>query len=159
MTASGSKTLTAHAAASAPWHQDLAFFTHDKASLVACQVYLDDSTLKNGCIRVVPGSHRMGLMNHYKDGVFTGIVQGDTSAFDAAEVTVPVKAGSAIFWHSLTLHSSHGNNTDRPRRAIVFEYKDPAARLMKGSFSPNEVRTAGMMLRGRDMRGEVLSAL
>jgi Phytanoyl-CoA dioxygenase (PhyH) len=98
-------------------------------------------------------------MNHYKDDVFTDVVQGDTSAFDAAEVAVPVKAGSAIFWHSLTLHSSHGNNTERPRRAIVFEYKDPAARLMKGSFSPGEVRTAGTMLRGRDTRGEVPTAL
>jgi hypothetical protein len=59
----------------------------------------------------------------------------------------------------MTLHSSHGNNTDRARRAIVFEYKDPAARLMKASFSSGEVRTAGMMLRGSDLRGELLSAL
>jgi phytanoyl-CoA hydroxylase len=143
----------------APWHQDFAFFVHDRASLVACQVYLDDATTENGCIRVVPGSHKMGLLNHFKDGVFTEIVQGDTSSFDAKEVELPVKAGGMAFWHCLTLHSSHANTTERHRRAIVFEYKDPSARLMKGSFSSGEVRAAGMMLRGRDPRAELLSAV
>jgi ectoine hydroxylase-related dioxygenase (phytanoyl-CoA dioxygenase family) len=51
----------ARSGAPAPWHQDLAFFVHDRARLVACQVYLDDSTAENGCIRVVPGSHRLGF--------------------------------------------------------------------------------------------------
>jgi ectoine hydroxylase-related dioxygenase (phytanoyl-CoA dioxygenase family) len=145
--------------APAPWHQDLAFFPHDQASLIAGQVYLDDSTEHNGCIRVVPGSHRLGLLNHYEDGVFTGIVQGDTSEYDRREVVVPMAAGGMLLWHCMTLHSSHPNTSAHGRRAIVFEYKDPAARLLRGSFSPTEVRAAGLMLRGRDPNGELLSAI
>jgi ectoine hydroxylase-related dioxygenase (phytanoyl-CoA dioxygenase family) len=148
----------ARSGAPAPWHQDLSFFVHDQARLVACQVYLDDSTLENGCIHVVPGSHRMGLLNHFDGDRFTEIVQGDTSAFDAAGVPVPVAAGGMVLWHCLTLHSSQPNVSDRARRAIVFEYKDPQARLMAGSFLPGEVRSVGRMVRGADPRGELLSA-
>lgn len=144
----------------APWHQDFAFFTHDTAKLLACQFYIDDSTLENGCIQVAPGSHKLGLLNHYKDDQFTGILQGDTSEFDKDRVALPVAAGGMVFWHSLTLHSSQPNRSERPRRAIVFEYKDPGARLMGGAFnSALEVRTVGLMVRGRHPRGELLSAL
>jgi ectoine hydroxylase-related dioxygenase (phytanoyl-CoA dioxygenase family) len=144
----------------APWHQDFAFFVHNRADLLACQLYIDDSTLENGCIRVMPGSHKLGLINHFKDGRFTGIVQGDTSAFDAGEVIVPVKAGGMVIWHSLTLHRSYPNRSPHPRRAIVFEYKNPEARLMGGAFnSALEVRTVGLMVRGRDPRGDLLGAI
>jgi ectoine hydroxylase-related dioxygenase (phytanoyl-CoA dioxygenase family) len=146
----------------APWHQDFAFFVHDRADLLACMVYLDDSTAENGCLRVVPGSHRMGLLNHFKDGRFTGALVGDTAAFDDPErhVALPVKAGGVVFWHALTLHCSHANRSERPRRGIVFEYKNPEARLMGGAFNSRmEVRTVGLMMRGRDPRGDLLSAV
>jgi ectoine hydroxylase-related dioxygenase (phytanoyl-CoA dioxygenase family) len=144
----------------APWHQDFAFFVHDAANLLACQVYIDDSTIENGCIRVVPGSHKLGLLNHFKDGQFTGVLQVDTTAFDEQQMAVPVPAGGMVIWHSLTLHSSQPNRSPRPRRAMVFEYKDPGARLMGGAFnSALEVRTVGLMVRGRHPRGELLSAL
>ena len=148
----------AQSGAPAPWHQDLAFFVHDHACLVACQVYLDDSNVENGCINVVPGSHKQGLLNHFDGGRFTEIVQGDTSAFDAAAVPVPVRAGGMILWHCLTLHRSAPNRSDQARRAVVFEYKDPDARLLSGSFAPGEVRTVGRMVRGIDPRGELLPA-
>ncbi len=146
----------------APWHQDFAFFVHDRAALVGCQVYLDDSTLENGCLRVVPGSHKLGLLNHFKDGRFTEVLQGDTSAFDDpnGHVSLPVKAGGAAFWHCLTLHSSLPNRSERPRRGVTFEYKNPEARIMGGSFNARlEVHTVGLMVRGRDPRGDLLSAI
>jgi phytanoyl-CoA hydroxylase len=143
----------------APWHQDFAFFVHDRAALVAVQLYLDDSTLQNGCIHVVPGSHKLGLLNHFRDGAFTEVVEGDTSAFDAQQVALPMKAGGMVIWHAMTLHGSPPNASEHPRRAIVFEYKDPSARLLGGSFSPNEVRPAGLMVRGSDPTGALLSAV
>jgi phytanoyl-CoA hydroxylase len=149
----------AKSGAPAPWHQDFSFFVHDQARLLACQVYLDDSTIENGCVHVVPGSHKLGLLNHYKDGVFTEVVQGDTTPYDQAAVPLPVKAGSIAFWHCMTLHSSQPNRSENPRRAIVFEYKDPAARLLAGSFAPGETRITGTMVRGVDPGGELLSAV
>ena len=71
----------------------------------------------------------------------------------------PLGAGGMALWHCLTLHSSPPNLSQHPRRAIVFEYKDPSARLLGGSFSPNEVRPAGLMVRGQDPSGALLSAI
>ena len=78
---------------------------------------------------------------------------------DAREVLVEVPAGSIAVWHSLTLHSSHPNNSDRPRRAIAFGYKDPSTALLSGSFNASETRQVGMIVRGVDPRGQLLSAL
>ena len=146
----------------APWHQDFAFFVHDRADLLACMVAIDDATIENGCLRVVPGSHKLGLVNHFKDGRFTEVVQGDTSAFDdpARQRALPAKAGSLILWHSLTLHSSQPNRSEHPRRAIVLEYKNPEVHLMGGAFNSRaEVRTVGLMVRGHDPHGDLLSAI
>ena len=149
-----------HQGFTAPWHQDFAFFPHSSAEILACTVAIDDATVENGCIRVIPGSHQLGLLNHYdKAGVFTGIVQ-DSSSFDEhTAVAIPAKAGSVIFWHSLTLHASHPNRTAQPRRALVIEYKNPAHRLLSGSFSSRgEVRNIGLMVRGHDPSHDLLSA-
>ena len=58
-------------------------------------------------------------------------------------------------------HADGGDRPDeRPRRAVVFEYKNPAARLMGGAFNSQlEVHTVGLMVRGRDPNGHLLSAL
>jgi ectoine hydroxylase-related dioxygenase (phytanoyl-CoA dioxygenase family) len=143
----------------APWHQDFAFFPHSSAEILACTVAIDDATLENGCVRVIPSSHKLGLINHYdKNGVFTGIVQDYHSFDERTEVALPAKAGSVIFWHSLTLHASHPNRTERPRRALVIEYKNPAHRLLTGSFSSRgEVRNIGLMVRGHDPSQDLLA--
>ena len=146
----------------APWHQDFAFFVHDRADLLGCMVAIDDATIENGCLRVAHGSHKLGLVNHFKDGRFTEVVQGDTSTFDSPDGhrSLPAKAGSLILWHCLTLHSSQPNRSEHPRRAIVFEYKNPAARIMGGAFNARaEVRTVGLMVRGSDPNGDLLSAI
>lgn len=143
----------------APWHQDFAFFPHSSAEILACTVTIDDATLENGCVRVIPSSHKLGLINHYdKNGVFTGIVQDHHKFDERTEVALPAKAGSVIFWHSLTLHASHPNRTERPRRALVIEYKNPAHRLLTGSFSSRgEVRNIGLMVRGHDPSQDLLA--
>lgn len=144
----------------APWHQDFAFFVHDRAKMLACQIYVDDSTLENGCIKVVPGSHKLGLLNHFQGDYFTEKVQGDVTEFDAKAVAVPMRAGGIVIWHSLTLHASDPNRSEHPRRGIVFEYKDPGVSLMGGAFNHGlEVRTVGLMVRGRDPNGQLLSAV
>ena len=76
-----------------PWHQDFSFYAHTRADLVHVQIYFDDSTFENGCLRIVPGSRKLCLLNHFKDGVFTGELQGDTSQYDEQEIVLPNEGG------------------------------------------------------------------
>jgi len=57
------------------WHQDFAHFPHTNADLLAVMVMLDDATPENGCMSVVKGSHKLGVLEHSVDGWFTGMCQ------------------------------------------------------------------------------------
>ena len=144
---------------SAPWHQDFAFYAHTRADLIHIQIYVDDSTIENGCLRIAPGSQKLGLFNHFKDGVYTGELQGDTSQYDEQEVILPMKAGGMVMWHTMTLHRSYPNKSTKQRRALVLAFKNPEARLMGGAWNTlAEVRPVGLMVRGQDPTGQLLSS-
>jgi phytanoyl-CoA hydroxylase len=54
------------------WHQDFSYYPHTNSDLLSCLIYLDDADISNGCLEVIPGSHRRGILNHYIDGFFRG---------------------------------------------------------------------------------------
>ena len=55
------------------WHQDYPFFPHTNYDLVAVAVHIDESTEENGCLRVIPGIHKLGPQEHMfsADGAFS----------------------------------------------------------------------------------------
>jgi len=128
------------------WHQDLpeGFVSHEEqarlrplgtafkpehAPIVAIQLYLDDSTKDNGCIQVVPGSHRRGL---FEDPL-------DQALVNPAEVRLAeLRAGGALLFHCLTYHYSAPNTSPRWRRAPVFEYMAPCTHIT-ATTSPRDV--------------------
>lgn len=107
------------------WHQDFAFFPHTNTDLVAVMVMLDDATPDNGCMSMVKGSHRLGLLNHAKEGYFTSHCQESHVWEDNPDEVVPVtpRAGGISIHHCLTLHGSGANISGKPRRGIVFQYR------------------------------------
>lgn len=102
------------------WHQDFSYYPHTNTDLVTALIFLDDASQANGCLRVVPGSHRCGLLSHEVDGFFRGRVQGidETTA-----VPIEVPAGSVLFLHCLTLHASARNVSNLPRRTFLPAYR------------------------------------
>ena len=56
------------------WHQDWAFYPHTNDDVLAAGLAIDDMMLANGCLMVIPGSHREAVLNHHQDGVFVGAV-------------------------------------------------------------------------------------
>src|SRR5262249_6452352 len=54
------------------WHQDFAFYPHSNDDLLAVGICLDNCTLENGCMLVIPGSHRWPILDHHQDAVFCG---------------------------------------------------------------------------------------
>lgn len=88
-------------------------------SIVALRLHLDDCDATNGALRVVPGSHRHGV-----------IPNDQHPAYTPAAVTCEVPAGGLMLMQPLTLHASNRSTSSRPRRVIHLEFS--AAELPGG---------------------------
>ncbi len=103
------------------WHQDWAFYPHTNDDVLAVGVCLDDMTEENGCMLMVPGSHKGELYSHHENGVFVGAVsEPDFEPGETAKCLV--KAGGITIHHARTLHASTPNHSADPRRLLLFEY-------------------------------------
>ena len=105
------------------WHQDGAFFPHTNFDLVGCGIALDDCTTANGCLLVIPGTHRLPVLNHRIDDEFVGRITSDEDQFDPNQATpVELEAGDMSIHHALVVHGSKQNLSSDPRRLLIFEY-------------------------------------
>lgn len=110
------------------WHQDHPLWPIiQPADLVSAWVALDDATIENGCMWMVPGSHRWG--NHQKyltnDDKFMPVHrQPELLPVGADPTAVPfeIKKGQVGYHHSLTWHGSPHNRSEKKRRAIAVHY-------------------------------------
>ncbi|MBM3280142.1 MAG: phytanoyl-CoA dioxygenase family protein [Candidatus Handelsmanbacteria bacterium] len=103
------------------WHQDWAFYPHTNDDLLAVGIALDDMTLKNGCLLVIPGSHQGPILDHHQGGRFVGAVTQE-GFDDGAAVPVELRAGGISIHHARMLHGSLPNTSARPRRLLLFQY-------------------------------------
>ena len=76
------------------WHQDWAFYPHTNDDLLAVGVALDDMSLENGALMVIPGSQKGPIYDHHQNGMFVGAVTDRRFRAEGA-VAVEVKAGPA----------------------------------------------------------------
>ena len=116
------------------WHQDSGYTETVPLEYITCWTAISDSTLQNGCIWVIPGSHTWGLLPHVPESSDEHNYGGLTAQFDDERGAIPVemKAGQVAFFSSLTLHKS-GPNTSRNsvRRGYVPQYHVPGVILKK----------------------------
>lgn len=99
-----------------PYHQDSAYWNVEPMDLCSVWIALDTAGFENGCMRVIPGSHRGGIIEHKHLEDF----QVEDEQVDLSrEVAVPLKRGGALFFHSLILHATSPNTSDHPRRAMI----------------------------------------
>lgn len=104
-----------------PWHQDYGYWhrTYNEPRYLNCMIFLDDSTLENGCLQVVPGSHKLGLLTHEeRRQSFGRFLPGYFYPRDDA-MPLEVEAGGAIFFGPLIIHGSDANRSKRHRRACT----------------------------------------
>ncbi|KAJ7336603.1 hypothetical protein OS493_011821 [Desmophyllum pertusum] len=85
------------------WHQDWAFFPYTNDSLVTVCIAIDDSSRENGCLQVLPGSHKGPLYSHFQDGAFVSAIT-DPALDPSSAVHIEVPAGGVSFHHAFTVH-------------------------------------------------------
>ncbi len=107
------------------WHQDEIYIPTRDRSLIGAWIALDDATVQNGCLWVIPGSHRSGYLypqrQHNQPDEFD--FAPESHGFDESEaVAVEVKTGTVVFFNGYLLHRSHKNRSDMYRRVLVNHY-------------------------------------
>ena len=115
------------------WHQDNPYWAPltPAETQITAWLALDDVDDDNGCMSMVPGSHRWGDAIEYlhtlKD--FHAVPES-YQGHDVHVVRTPVRAGSLHLHHPYTWHGSHANLSGRPRRAIALHYMTSAVTLV-----------------------------
>jgi ectoine hydroxylase-related dioxygenase (phytanoyl-CoA dioxygenase family) len=105
------------------WHQDYSYWTRTQPMAhLTCWIALDDTTVENGCLQYVPGSHKWDLLPKpalagTMDAIQSVLTEEQRAAFTPVAVELP--RGYAAFHHPLMLHGSSANQSSRPRRGAV----------------------------------------
>jgi len=119
-----------HRGAEKPWHQDNAYFDWTPLDgVIGVWIALDPATVENGCMQIVPGSHREGPAPHHH--VRDCQLLDDVTRAARAEV-VPLGPGGALFFSALLHHGTPPNRSPDRRRALQFHYA--AARCRRMTF-------------------------
>lgn len=139
-----------HTQAHVSWHQDLTYWGLSGDEQVSMWLALSPANEANGCMRLVPGSHRGGRRHHRTDEsdsnvLFLGQTVDDVDASTA--VFCPLQPGEASFHHGWTLHSSPPNLSDARRIGLNAQYLATHMRQTKHE------RDTAMLVRGVDAHG------
>ena len=107
-----------------PWHSDWGYWktTFTRPAQMNAFLAIDESTLENGCIRYVPGSHKEYIEHQVfesRSGFEIGL-PGDIDAFE--NVTLEMEPGDVAFHGSITIHASEGHESDKSRVMNTFAY-------------------------------------
>lgn len=116
------------------WHQDEIYIPTRDRSLTGAWIAMDDATVENGCLWVIPGSHKHGILwpqHHHEDRRFD--CTDETGGFpysDNDAIPVEVKAGSIVFFNGYLLHRSLPNNAKTGYRRVLVNHYMSAESLL-----------------------------
>ncbi len=99
-----------------PMHQDWTYFPAQNDSMLAAIIHVSDADDEMGCLRVVPGSHRLGRVPDSSGEVPCALL--DEYPIEEA-MAVEAKAGDVVFFHYFTLHGSYPNRSSRSRKTVL----------------------------------------
>ncbi|KAF5293623.1 hypothetical protein FQA39_LY03108 [Lamprigera yunnana] len=137
-----------------PLHQDLYYFPFRPAnSLVASWTAMQAIDEKNGCLFVVPGSHKGTLLNHdYPKDVKHRVYEKVLGLDEIPTVNLVLEKGDTIFFHPLLLHGSRQNTTKNFRKTIYCHYADSDCHFIdvKGTLQEPVVK---ILLHGAEKNG------
>ncbi len=135
-----------------PWHQDDHYWPIYPRITVTAWIALDAANLENGCVQVIPGSHKTPIpvrpvrKQRYGFGEVALVSRED----QAKAVPILCRAGEFFLFAERLLHGSRPNLTDRPRLGLAARFTIPSVKVYSDEhFDPNVV----LLVRGEDRCG------
>jgi len=131
----------------APWHQDgvrsLWYTTRSVSAFIA----LSDVTPENGCMRVIPGSHRKGRISHMRttsvNSLFGPTDEIEIEVDENEAVSIVLAVGECSFHHSSIVHGSPPNRSDSKRVSLIVRFVTPLFRQRSAHFPAVRARGGG----------------
>jgi ectoine hydroxylase len=130
-------------------HQDYPYWVEsaeNAAEIATAMLFLDDAERSNGCLEVVPGSHRQGVQAGRPVGGFARF-EMDPERFDQTKLeALEVPAGSVVFFGPFLVHRSTPNRSANDRRSLLYSYQPggrrPSHESLARLLAPRERRGA-----------------
>ena len=118
-----------------PLHQDWSYFPTEKNSMIAAVIHLSESDEEMGCMRIVPGSHKLGTIEKTDGHSFVKGVHDRYQLEDAEPIIVG--PGDVVFFHCCSLHGSLQNVSKRPRKTVLVQLYSGTDRVVEGNRHTN----------------------
>lgn len=135
------------------WHQDNGYGELSPDTALSVLMALDDVDEENGCLWMLPGSHKAGIIEAGRANLANkmSLSDNDLTMDEAAAVPIHMKAGDCIFVHGYTVHKSNGNFSDRDRRLLFVRYAEADSVEIYNDRKPR----LGKLLRGQAKNPEL----
>ncbi len=120
--------------ASFPMHQDWSYFPCEKDSMIAAVIHLSDATDEMGCMRFLPGSHKLGRVQD------SGGQDSEFAAEHPIEesIALEAQAGDVAFFHYFTVHGSKPNTSNETRKTVLVQMHSGDDVVEDGCTHPDE---------------------
>jgi ectoine hydroxylase-related dioxygenase (phytanoyl-CoA dioxygenase family) len=132
-------------------HQDGSFWPLEPMEVTTLWLAVDDSTPENGCMRVIPGSHRMDLQNMLARTEVANVLSAaiDPALVDESEeVDVVLAPGDVSIHHPNLVHGSNANHSPRWRRGLTIRYIPTTTRIISEAPWPSAFALRGKIAPG-----------
>ncbi|MAT16160.1 MAG: phytanoyl-CoA dioxygenase [Planctomyces sp.] len=118
------------------WHQDIRYWSYQRPQLVNAWLALDHEESNNGCLRVIPGSHRLNPVDHAFDEAqfFLDEDQRNRDLIDR-HIEAELQPGDVLFFHVLCLHAASANLSEQTKHSVVFTFRPADNKPIPGSRS------------------------
>lgn len=118
------------------WHQDIRYWSFAERNLVTVWLALGDEYPENGCLHVIPGTHRITFSaDRFDTDLFFRTDLPDNATLIEQAVPVELTAGDVLFFHCRTLHAASANHTDQTKLSVVFTFRGEGNLPTPGSRS------------------------
>ncbi|HOA71972.1 MAG TPA: phytanoyl-CoA dioxygenase family protein [Phycisphaerae bacterium] len=141
-----------------PWHQDAIYWPLEPMEVITLWLAIDDSTVENGCMRVIPGTHTAGPIEHVNiehpetKVLHRGIPAEQVDVSRAVDCVIP--RGGCSFHAPYLIHGSAPNRSTRRRCGFTMRFMPATTRLVReGPLSKWFKDYPLYLLRGRDSTG------
>jgi len=135
-----------------PWHQDINYWPMEPEINATAWVTLGFSLIENGCLRIIPGTHKEKVKHANMGDAASSFAEGLPPELidESKAIDVEMTPGQITFFNERTFHGSNKNTSNIPRVAFSVRYTTPEVKFIMEKWGGNKNRIKTFLVSGED---------